>query len=185
MSGRRRQASAARPWVPVGRLSELARALLSDDLGGRDAVPAHVADRVTALAAQWADHGFTARTARPWADLTPACAAYLAGRKVPPHALDQLVEVGGSTGPLTVRAALSTGRLTPEQAYDVLAGSTGAAPSEQTPPAPADPPAPDGAEQARAAPPPVVFSHPGTGHGGDRTERPGPTDRPSRTPFRR
>jgi hypothetical protein len=196
MSGRPRRASAARSWTPVDQLSELARALLSDDLGDRDAVPAHVADRVTALAAQWVEHGFTAQTVGPWAELTPACAAYLAGRGVPPHALDQLVDVGGSAGPLTVRTALSTGRLTDEQAYDLLAGSADAASSRQTPRAPVvsttDPPAPDGAARARMAPAPAVFSHAGTDHTGhtghtgdrDRAERPGPADRPSRTPFR-
>lgn len=189
MSGRRRPAGAARPWTPVDALSELARALLSDDLGDRDAVPAHVADRVTALAAQWADHGFTAQTVRAWVDLSPACAAYLAGKEVPPHALDQVVHVDGSAGPLTVRAALSTGRLTAEQAYDVLAGNAATAPSTQPPQGPdastPESPAPDGTAPARTPPAPAVFSHAKPEHTGDRAQRLGPANRPTRTPFRR
>src|SRR5699024_8542578 len=69
-------------WVPVADLDDLARALLGD-LGGRDVVPQHVADRVTALAERWAAHGFTPRTVRPWTDLDPATAALLTARGVP------------------------------------------------------------------------------------------------------
>ena len=72
-------------WTPVDQLSELARALLSDDLGGREAVPRHVAERVRAEAGAWAGHGFTAETVRPWLDLPPAAAAYLVERAVDPR----------------------------------------------------------------------------------------------------
>ncbi|WP_173070300.1 hypothetical protein [Phytohabitans houttuyneae] len=61
-------------------LSPMARALLSDDLGGRDVVPGHVADRVAERAEEWITHGFTVETVRAWQDLPPAAAAYLAER---------------------------------------------------------------------------------------------------------
>ncbi|MFD0823407.1 hypothetical protein ACFQ0D_34980, partial [Micromonospora zhanjiangensis] len=75
-------------WTSVDQLSELAQALLSEDLGGREAVPRHVAERVRTQARAWAEHGFTAETVRPWLDLPPAAAAYLAERSVSPRVLE-------------------------------------------------------------------------------------------------
>jgi hypothetical protein len=173
MSSHPRRAGAAPRWTAVDQLSELARCLLSEDLGGRDVVPAAVADRVTALAAQWADHGFTPQTVRPWADLTPACGAYLAGRGVDPAALEQLIDAGAPAGPVTLRQAILTGQLDAEQAYEVV--------SSRTTPTPTPP-----------GPPPAVFSHsaadhPST-HAADRTaDRAADrrtSNQPSRTPFR-
>jgi hypothetical protein len=150
----------------------MARCLLSEDLSGRDVVPAPVADRVTALAAQWMEHGFTPQTVRPWADLTPACGAYLAGRGVDPAALDRPIDIGGSAGPVTLRRAIMTGQLDAEQAYDIV--SSHAAGNEPEP----EPELPQ-----------AVFSHPTTDHAMPRTvDRDGgehrpPTSQPSRTPF--
>lgn len=203
----RRQSHAGPPpgWTPVRQLPELARALLSSDLGGRDAVPAHVANRVRALAEQWAAHGFTARTVGPWTDLDPPCAAYLSGRGVPPDALDELVDLDGPAGQSTVRAALSTGRLTAEQAYQALAAAgrltaeqayqalaatSGAqpAPRAKVPPTgqKPEPPATHDAPRTSTTPAPVVFSHAETDHSRDHgRDEPHPAARPSRTPFRR
>ena len=149
----------------VDQLSKLARVLLAEDLGGRDAVPAQVAERVTALAAQWVDHGFTAETAQPWTDLTPACAAYLAERGVDPAALDQPIGAA-SPDPLTLRRALSTGQMEAEQVYKLLE-SVG----DRPPPA---------STQAPSDPAPAVFSHPAADEAVHRRA----TSRPSQTPFR-
>lgn len=105
-------------WVPVSSLTPLARALLSEDLGGREEVPPHVADRVSQEATRWAAHGFTTETVRPWLDLPPAAAAYLAERGVPPRVLDLPVEV--SRSPVTLTLAISSGLLPVERAYQLL-----------------------------------------------------------------
>ncbi|MFY1700080.1 MULTISPECIES: hypothetical protein [unclassified Solwaraspora] len=107
-------------WCPVADLSPLARALLSDDLGGRDVVPQHVADRVSAQAEQWAGHGFTEHTVRPWRDLPPAAAGHLADRQVDPRVLDLPVEVVAGGPPVPLRVAIVTGRLPAERAYQLL-----------------------------------------------------------------
>lgn len=141
-------------------------------------MPAHVAERVTTLAAQWTEHGFTARTVRPWADLTPECAAYLASRGVDPGALDQLIDTGTSRRPLTVRNAISTAQIDVKQAYDFLVAQ-----GYHKPPAAGQPaPEPAGQEpaQAQSVPAPLVFSHPLA----DRAEQRGTAVRPTHTPFR-
>ncbi|WP_433611421.1 hypothetical protein ACQP2P_44220 [Dactylosporangium sp. CA-139114] len=75
--------------MPIAGLTELARALLGDRRGDRDVIPEHVSDRVNALAKQWAAHGFTAETVRPWKDLDPAAAARLHAHGASPSALQQ------------------------------------------------------------------------------------------------
>jgi hypothetical protein len=107
-------------WVPVEELSPLARALLSDDLGGRDVVPGHVADRVSAQATEWAAHGFTEQTVRPWQDLPPAAAAYLADRDVEPRVLDLPVEAFPGAAPVALRIAITAERIPVERAYELL-----------------------------------------------------------------
>jgi len=138
-------------WHPVADLPALARALLSEDLGGRDVVPRHVADRVTAEATEWAKHGFTEDTVRPWKDLPPAAAGHLAGHQVDPRVLDLPVAVVAGTAPVPLRLAISSGRLTAERAYQLLV-LTG----EHTPPG-------STADQLTPPPPrpvtPVLFSH--------------------------
>ena len=165
MSGRKHQAGDSPHWVPVGQLSKLARVLLAEDLGGRDAVPPQVAERVTALAAQWTDHGFTAETVQPWTDLTPACAAYLAERGVDPGALDQLIDTATTPNPLTLRRALATDQLDAEKAYELLvAAGDGPSPAPKLPVNASPPdPLPDPA-QAPPGPAPAVFSHPTSDH---------------------
>jgi hypothetical protein len=142
-------------WVPVSELSALARALLSDDLGGRDAVPRHVAGRATAQAAQWAALGFTEQTVRPWRDAPPQTAAYLAARGVDPGVLDLPIDVHPGSPSISLLSAIGAGRMTVERAYELLI-LTG---QHQPPGAPLStavpaPPAP------RRAVAPVVFSHP-------------------------
>jgi hypothetical protein len=124
------------------------------------------------------DHGFTPTTARPWADLTPACAAYLAGRGVDPAVLDKPINTAARK-PITLRWALSSGQLAAEQAYDLLVATGTHRPPAQPQPAPDDT-TPD-SPGAPPRPAPAVFSHP--------TEDPGDTERhrrtrPSHTPFR-
>lgn len=149
----RRPAAARTKWVPVEDLSPLARALLSDDLGGRDVVPAHVAQRVTAQAEEWSAHGFTAQTVKPWQDLPPAAAAYLAERGVEPRVLDLPIGVFANARPVALRLAITTGRMTAERAYELLV-LTG----EHVPPAPR--PAAQPAKPAAPRPvAPVLFSH--------------------------
>lgn len=107
-------------WVPVSELSTLARALLSDDLGGRDVVPRHVADRAAAQAEEWAAHGFTDQTVRPWREAAPADAAYLAARGVDPAVLDLPIVAYAGSAPVSLRMAIASGRLTVERAYELL-----------------------------------------------------------------
>jgi hypothetical protein len=115
-----RHAGSTVRWTPVAGLSPLARALLNDDLGGRETVPGHVADRVTAEAQVWAEHGFTAETVRPWTDLSPVAAAYLAERGVSPRVLELPVEVARSPAPIALKLAIASGLLTVERAYELL-----------------------------------------------------------------
>ena len=151
-NGAPRRASRTR-WCPVGDLSPLARALLSDDLGGRDVVPQHVADRVNAEAEQWASQGFTAETVRPWADLPPAAAGYLAQQKVDPRVLDLPVDLVAGSPPVPLRVAIVTERLPAERAYQLLV-LTG----EHEPPA-ATGQEPASAPAATRPVVPVLFSH--------------------------
>lgn len=148
----RRTAAPRTRWVPVQELSPLARALLSDDLGGRDAVPGHVADRVTAQADEWLAHGFAADTVRPWQDLPPAAAAYLAERGVDPRVLDLPVDAFPGAPPVALRLAITAGRLPVERAYELLV-LTGEHETPQPPP-PTKP-------ATNVAPPvaPLLFSH--------------------------
>jgi hypothetical protein len=107
-------------WVPVEELPPMARALLSDDLGGRDVVPGHVADRVSAQAAEWTAHGFTEQTVRPWQDLPPAAASYLAERGVEPRVLDLPVDAFPGAAPVPLRIAITAERIPVERAYELL-----------------------------------------------------------------
>ncbi|MFC7550597.1 hypothetical protein [Plantactinospora sp. GCM10030261] len=122
--GRRRRSESAAGgpeprWVPVASLAPLARALLSDDLGGRAEVPRHVAQRVTDEADRWSAYGFsTADAVRAWSDVPPAAAAYLAERRVPPEVLDLPTTVGRASVPL--KLAIATGVLPVERAYELL-----------------------------------------------------------------
>jgi hypothetical protein len=181
-----RRTGAPTKWVPVDQLSTVARALLSDDLGGRDVVPRHVADRVTRQAIEWEEQGFTAETVRPWRDVPPAAAGYLVQRGVSPRVLDLPVDAIAGAAPVALRLAIESGRMPVERAYEllVLTGehrpdqpAEDAAPGE--PQAGQPRPAPVGARPAGpqwAAPPstsdeepasnpprpvtPVIFSHP-------------------------
>jgi hypothetical protein len=142
-------------WVPVRELSPLARALLSEDLGGRDVVPRHVAGRAAAQADEWAAHGFTDQTVRPWKDAPPAAAAYLAARGVDPRVLDLPIDVYAGTAPVSLRSAICSGRMPVERAYELLVLTGQHQPPAATPPQPpaATPP------QPRHAIAPVIFSH--------------------------
>jgi hypothetical protein len=180
MSARSRNAGAPLRWVPVDQLPEIARSLLSEDLGGRDVVPDRVADRVTALARQWADHGFTDETMRPWAELPPASAAYLKARGVDPTTLDQTINIAAVAKPLTLRQAIASGQLPAEQVYDLLV-ATGKHRDRGQPLGHADGPAQRNAP-ATPRPAPALFSHPTVERDDsedNRRARP-----PSHTPFR-
>jgi hypothetical protein len=160
--GTRRAPGTRTRWFPVEQLSPLARALLNDDLGGRDVVPQHVADRVTAQATRWAEHGFTAKTVRPWRETIPAAASYLAERGVDPAVLDLPVNPLRGGGGLTLQTAIATGQMPVERAYELLV-LTG----HHTPPRPSgttDEPSEssDGPPMSPARPrpvAPVIFSH--------------------------
>ncbi|MFB9236906.1 hypothetical protein ACFFWC_15315 [Plantactinospora siamensis] len=102
----------------MASLPALARALLSEDLGGRDEVPRHVADRVSTEARRWAEHGFGAEDVRPWLDLPPDAAAYLAERGVSPRVLDLPVSL--APAPMALKLAITSGRLPVERAYELL-----------------------------------------------------------------
>ena len=102
-------------WVPITELTALARALLGERPSGRDVVPAQVAERISRLAAQWATHGFTSSTVRPWVDLQPAAAAVLAAAGATPEALDRhVVTTAGTT--TTLWRAVSAGAMSAEDA---------------------------------------------------------------------
>ncbi|MDG4766116.1 hypothetical protein O7632_18695 [Solwaraspora sp. WMMD406] len=158
-TGTSRRSTSRTRWCPLTELSPLARALLSDDLGGRDVVPSHVAERVSAEAEQWASHGFTEDTVRPWRDLPPAAAGHLASQQVDPRVLDLPVAVVAGTPPVPLRIAIVTGRLPAERAYQLLVLTGEHTPAGQErgdqPPAMATRTAP-----ARPVTP-VLFSHAG------------------------
>jgi hypothetical protein len=146
-------------WVPVAELSPMARALLSDDLGGRDVVPGHVADRVAERADEWLAHGFTVETVRGWQDLPPAAAAYLSERGVQPRVLDLPVDAfPGAVAPVPLRIAISTERIPVERAYQLLV-LTGEHQPTAPPPAPPPPPPPPPSEKPARPVAPVLFSH--------------------------
>lgn len=137
----------------------MARALLSDDLGGRDVVPGHVADRVAERAEEWLAHGFTVETVRAWQDLPPAAAAYLSERGVEPRVLDLPVDAFPGAAPVPLRIAISTERIPVERAYQLLV-LTGEHEPTAPPPAPPPPPPPEPSERPPARPvAPVLFSH--------------------------
>ncbi|MEV4513280.1 hypothetical protein AB0K00_30425 [Dactylosporangium sp. NPDC049525] len=101
--------------MPITELTELARALLGERPSGRDVVPVQVAERISRLAAQWATHGFTATTVRPWVDLQPAAAKVLAAAGATPEALDRhVVTTAGTT--TTLWRAVSSGAMSAEDA---------------------------------------------------------------------
>ncbi|MFV2020824.1 hypothetical protein [Micromonospora sp. LOL_023] len=154
---RGRPANAPRTrWCPVSDLSPLARALLSDDLGGRDVVPQHVADRVKAEADEWASHGFTEHTVRPWRDLPPAAAGHLAGHQVDPRVLDLPVDLVAGSPPLPLRIAIVTGRLPADRAYELLVLTGEHVPRSKPGAAPDQQPAAPGTSRPVI---PVTFSH--------------------------
>lgn len=151
--------SARRPgdrFVPVDQLPPLARALLSEDLGGRDVVPARLADRVTEQADEWASYGFTETTVRPWRELTPEAANYLASRGVDPGVLSLSVAPGGRIEPVPLATAIASQQIPVERAYELLV-LTGEHPRTPT----AGPSTPTTAPSS--TPPrmvaPVIFSH--------------------------
>ncbi len=137
-------------WVPVDDLSALARALLSEDLGGRDAVPRHVADRVTRQAGEWAANGFTEQTVRPWKDAPPAAAAYLATRGVNPAVLELPVDLLPGAPAVSLRSAIGSGRVPVERAYELLVLTGHHRP----------PPAAQPGPRSRPVIAPLIFSHP-------------------------
>jgi hypothetical protein len=151
--------------VPIAGLTELARALLGDGLGDRDVIPEHVSDRVTALAKQWAAHGFTAETVRAWRDLDPAAAARLQAHGISPAALQQHI-VATPTGSTSLWQAVISGALSAAEAVNQLQA---AGPPEPT---------------ARPAmPAPAVFSHPVAALDPDNADRRA-RSMPPQTPFR-
>lgn len=170
-------------WVPISQLSPLARALLGD-LGDRDVVPGHVADRVTALARQWAASGFTDRTVHLWEDLQPADAALLNNRGVDPALLDR--PVGRSA--TTFRRAIAAGKLSAADAADRLmkaAGeeAPGAAPKGAAAPTNAAAPKDNEPEEPKESGPASsgLFSHQ-IGDYPDNTPT-GQRPKPTHTPF--
>lgn len=78
-------------WTNVEDLSPLARALLPEFWRGRPRVPPDVVDQVNRKSLEWAEFGFTERTASAWCDtrLIPKVAGYLAGREIDPRILDE------------------------------------------------------------------------------------------------
>jgi len=157
-------------WVPISQLSPLARALLGD-LGDRDVVPGHVADRVTGLAKQWAAAGFTDRTVHLWEELRPADAAHLNNAGVDPARLDDIIDDAGTT----YRRALATGRLTAEAVAERLLKPAGGFPR---------PPVPESKQDAKQEQKPAtsgLFSHVA---GADPDSTPaGRRPKPTHTPF--
>jgi hypothetical protein len=155
-------------WVPIAGLTDLARALLGDRRGDRDVIPAHVRDRVTALAKQWAAHGFTAETVPAWKDLDPAAAALLQARGVSPEALRQH-SIATPTGSTTLWQAVTSRALSAEEAVERLQ------PAQRPAPAPAP-------AVSAPRPAPAVFSHPVAEPDPDNADRRGRST-PRQTPF--
>jgi hypothetical protein len=136
-------------WVPIKDLPPLACVFLGDDLGGREVVPAHVADRVTALSAEWENEGFTEQTVQPWIGLPAPLAGALVRLGVAPAMLDvQVTDLPGGivagSGPMTVRQAVIAGLLSAEQVAGLVAQAPEGSPGETGP----------------AQVVPAVFSHP-------------------------
>jgi hypothetical protein len=163
MNARGRGADSPVAWVPIAELSELARALLGDGRGDRDVIPEHVRDRVTALAEQWAAHGFTAETVRPWKDLDPAAAARLHGHGISPTTLQQQTVVTPA-GSISMWQAVISGALSAAEVVNRLQATGSPEPSA---PRPA----------------PAVFSHPVAALEPDNSDRRGRST-PPQTPFR-
>jgi hypothetical protein len=170
VNARARAEDSTADWVSVTELSDLARALLGELRHGRDVIPTHVRDRITALADQWAALGFTAETVRDWSELEPDQAALLTSHGVTPEALRRQ-PFATSAGATDLWQALETGAISAQEALDRL-------PRTATTPGPAAP------EPASAAPrpAPAVFSHPFVEPEVDDTDRRGRST-PRRTPF--
>ncbi|WP_426512945.1 hypothetical protein ACPPVO_21240 [Dactylosporangium sp. McL0621] len=171
MNARGRSGDEPVNWVPIAGLTELGRALLGDRRGDRDVIPEHVRDRVTALAEQWAAHGFTAETVHAWKDLNPAAAAHLKAHGISPAALQRHTVVT-PTGRLTLWQAVNSGALSAAEAVNELQAAGPPEPAARpSTPAPAAP-----------RPAPALFSHPEAAldpDTGDRRER----STPHHTPF--
>ncbi|MET7398367.1 hypothetical protein ABZS66_33255 [Dactylosporangium sp. NPDC005572] len=177
MNSRARGADSSVRWVPIAGLTELARALLGERRGDRDVIPARVGDRVTALAKQWAAHGFTPETVHPWMDLEPAAAALLAARGISPASLQQHI-VATQAGNTSLWRAVASGALSAADAVNQL---DAASPPVPTAVAPA--PSPVVPVVSAMAPAPAVFSHPVAAPDPDNTDR-RRRSMPAQTPFR-
>jgi hypothetical protein len=149
MNRRARDADVPVRWVPIAELSELARALLGERRDDRDVIPEHVADRVGALAKQWAAHGFTAQTVEPWVDLKPAAAALLASRGISPETLRRHT-VAGEAGETSLWQAVLSGVVSAAEAADRIDGSAAPEPAAEATPPPV----------SGTRPAPALFSHP-------------------------
>lgn len=160
-------------WVPIAELTDLAQALLGEGRGDRDVIPAHVRDRIVALAEQWAACGFTAETVGPWADLDPAAASLLVAAGFTPDALQRhVVAVRG--GETSLWSALVSGALSAQEVVDRFQ------PPGMSDPTAAVPATPSAGSAPRPAP--AVFSHPVDPLQPDDTDQRGRST-PQRTPF--
>ncbi|GAA4260439.1 hypothetical protein [Dactylosporangium darangshiense] len=160
--------------MPIAGLTELARALLGDRRGDRDAIPGHVRDRITALAERWAAHGFTAETVHVWKDLDPAAAARLHAHGISAAALQQhtVVTPMGST---SLWQAVISGTLSAAEAVNELRAAGPPEPTARlSTPSPA---------VSTPRPAPAVFSHPVADLDPDSADRRGKST-PTQTPFR-
>jgi hypothetical protein len=126
--------------------------------------------------------------------VSPAAAAYLAGRDVDPGVLDRPVEAIAGRAPVTVGAAIASGRLPVEQAYELLLHTDEHRPK---PSAPKDGGQPNdegqsGAAETGTAPTanpvaPALFSHAAADRQASGTPGATPNDksRPHQSPFLR
>jgi hypothetical protein len=106
--------------VRVDQLAPMTRAVLPDELRGRDRIRQQEAERFAAVGLRWAAAGFTHRAARTWLDrgVAPEAAAYLALRGVTPVLLDR--ELPAASGPATGAALIADGVLPAEQVHELL-----------------------------------------------------------------
>jgi hypothetical protein len=122
---RRERSNGPRPSVWVADLGSLVRAILPEELQGRQWIWPDEANRWNARAARWANAGFTDRSVLPWFEtgLRPADAGYLAARGVKPDVLGKLVTVPVTVvaaGAATVRMLLIWNRLPVAAVYEAL-----------------------------------------------------------------